>query len=435
MAAFLGQGIVKLRANKARSLDVIFYAWFLMANHLSVPPPDPSQGTYDATRALGIYVHVPFCKTRCPYCDFATVAEDAIAHEVYIHALMHELAFRAAWFGAPHTPLTSLYFGGGTPGLLQPEHLSQVIDKVRGLFPTNSKLEITVEANPGDFSDPDGFMASGVNRLSFGAQAFQNHLLTAIGRRHRVNDIHAAFNAARKAGFQNLCADLMFGLPGQTMTDWKESLSALTQLGPEHITTYALTIEPGTVFGGLERKGKLLRPDDEIVADMYTYCHDWLTQAGYEHYEISSYAKPGCRSQHNSLYWRGGAYLGVGASAASFRPCVDGSGWRFSNPRSLGTYMQTAHMGQFQSAQIEKRSADSVEDEMLWLALRTTDGIDRVAHTAQYGVDPLTVAGRASAAMDCMKAGWLEITPERIGLTAAGFLFADEVAVRLSREE
>lgn len=399
------------------------------------PFQDPSQGTFDTTRALGIYVHVPFCKSRCPYCDFATVAEDAIAHQTYVHALIDELAFRAAWFGSPHMPLTSLYFGGGTPGLLQPELIGQVIHFVQKLFPSHLRLEITVEANPGDFKAPDELIALGVNRLSFGAQAFQNHLLSAMGRRHRVDDIHVAFAAARKAGVGNLCADLMFGLPNQTMVDWKESLTELIYLSPEHITTYALTIEPGTVFGGLERKGKLLRPDDEIVAEMYTFCHACLTQAGYEHYEISSYAKPGYRSRHNSLYWEGGAYLGVGASAASFRPCVDGQGWRFSNPRSLGTYMQGAMDGEVKPAQVEMRTADAIEDEALWLALRMADGIDRLTHTARFGVDPLAVPGRARAATDCAKAGWLEITPERLRLTASGFLFADEVAVRLSRLE
>jgi oxygen-independent coproporphyrinogen-3 oxidase len=406
-----------------------------MASLPTLPSADPSQGTFDATRPLGIYVHIPFCKTRCPYCDFATVAENAVAHEVYIDALVEELAVRTPWFGPPRVPLTSLYFGGGTPGLLQPQLIGRVIAKVQEMFPTDPHLEITVEANPGDFDCPAGLRAVGVNRLSFGAQAFQTHLLTAIGRRHQVLDIHTAFSAAREAGFGNLCADLMFGLPKQTMADWKESLAALIQLGPEHITTYSLTVEPGTVFGGLERKGQLLRPDDEAVADMYTYCHDCLTQAGFEHYEISSYAKPGYRSRHNSLYWQGGAYFGVGVSAASFRPCTDGSGWRFTNPRSLGTYLQMGAKGRVLPSQVEKRTAHELEDEALWLSLRTADGIDRGAHTDRYGVDPLTVPGRDAAAESCAKAGWLEITPETIRLTSAGFLFADEVAVRLSRQE
>ncbi len=305
------------------------------------------------------------------------------------------------------------------------------------MFVGGSDLEITVEANPGDLDGASliDLRALGVNRLSFGAQAFQDRLLERIGRHHEVAAIPRAFAAARDAGFDNLCVDLMFGLPGQTMGDWRASLAALCALGPEHITAYALSVEPGTRFGALDRAGKLERPGDILVAAMYAAGHEILTGAGYEHYEISSYARPGRRSVHNSLYWTLGAYLGVGMSASSFRPLANGEGWRFSNPRSVATYLRQAHTfaGAVPPEQVELRSRAQLEDEALWLGLRMSDGVDRPAHERRHGHDPLALPERAAAAEACAAAGWLEITSERLRLTPAGFLFADEVAVRLGR--
>jgi oxygen-independent coproporphyrinogen-3 oxidase len=312
-----------------------------------------------------------------------------------------------------------------------------VLTDVQRRFGNGTNVEVTVEANPGDL-EPDNLhllRALGVNRLSLGAQAFQDGLLARLGRNHSAAAIAPAFQAARSAGFDNLCADLMFGLPDQTMSDWQESLAAMCALAPEHVTAYALTVESGTPFGVLERAGKLQRPGDDMVAAMYAMCHDHLTAAGYEHYEISSYACPGRRSVHNSLYWTLGAYLGVGVSASSFRPLASGEGWRFSNPRSLGTYLRqiNAHAGAVPPARLELRSPWQVEDEALWLALRMSDGVDRAGHQQRHGIDPLELPERQAAAQSCQAAGWLEITPKILRLLPAGFLFADEVAVRLSR--
>ncbi len=319
------------------------------------PVWDPSRGASDDSRPLGVYVHFPFCGSRCPYCDFAVAVRPTIPHDEYADAVLSELSARAAWWrdGSSKEPwegsfgprLVSIYFGGGTPGLWRAEALGRVLLGARQAFAGSHTLEITVEANPGDL-DAENLRAlrgRGVNRLSFGAQAFQDHLLGRIGRRHEAAAIPRAFAAARAAGFDNLCADLMFGLPEQTMDDWRSSLAALCALDPDHITAYALTVEPGTRFGALERAGKLDRPGDDLVAAMYSTCHAVLTAAGYEHYEISSYAKPGRRSVHNSLYWTMGSYLGLGVSASSFRPLANGEGWRFSNPRSVGTYLREAH--------------------------------------------------------------------------------------------
>ncbi len=398
----------------------------------------PGQGRLDATRPLGVYVHVPFCRARCPYCDFATVATQDIPHDEYADAVVAELTARADWFRDERPPaLRSIYFGGGTPGLWRAEAIGRVIETARRLFQAEGALEITVEANPGELSPEQaaGLVAAGVNRVSLGLQAFQEHLLAAIGRQHGVAAIATAVRTVRAAGIDNLCADLMFGLPGQSMDDWRHSLDALIALQPEHITAYALTVEPSTPFGAMERAGRLARPDEEQVAGMYERAHGCLQAAGFEHYEISSYARPGRRAVHNVLYWTGGAYLGVGAAASSFRPLADGTGWRFTNPRSLATYLRSArdHQGQPVPAKIEHRGAKDLENEGLWLALRTVDGVDRAAHRRRHGCDPLLDGERARAAETCVQAGWLQVTPERVRLTPAGFLFADEVSARLWR--
>jgi len=402
------------------------------------PALDPSYGASDDSRPLGVYVHFPFCTSRCPYCDFAVEIRAEIPHDAYADAVLSELSARSPWWnGSGKSRLASIYFGGGTPGLWRPDALDRVLSGVRLSFTGDAEIEITVEANPGDLDSTTlrDLRTLGINRLSFGAQAFQDHLLERIGRRHEAAAIPRAFEAARTAGFDNLCADLMFGLPDQTMEDWRASLAALCALGPSHITAYALTVEPGTRFGALDHKGALDRPGDDLVATMYTTCDEVLTAAGYEHYEISSYASPGRRSVHNSLYWTMGAYLGLGVSAASFRPLASGEGWRFSNPRSVGAYLRDvrAFAGALPSAEIELRSPMQLEDEALWLGLRMSDGVDRHAHEQRYGHDPLALPERAAAADTCTAAGWLEVTPERLRLTPAGFLFADEVAVRLGR--
>jgi oxygen-independent coproporphyrinogen-3 oxidase len=381
-------------------------------------------------------VHFPFCRARCPYCDFATAVREPIPHDEYAAAVVAELSLRSGWFRGGRTPdLQSIYFGGGTPGLWQTQAIGRVIEATRRLFDATGPLEITVETNPGEVTAESvaGLRAAGVNRVSLGMQAFQDHLLAAIGRQHNVSAIAAAVHAVRAAGIDNLCADLMFGLPGQTVHDLRDSLDALLALSPEHITAYALTIERGTPFGALERAGKLQRPDEESVAAMYVTGHEVLQAAGFEHYEISSYARPGRRAVHNTLYWTGGAYLGVGASASSFRPLADGSGWRFSNPRALESYLRRASAGQGNPlpAKVERRTAEGLENEGLWLGLRTSDGVDRTAHARRYGRDPLAFAERAAAAQKCVDAGWLLVAPDRLRLTVTGFLFADEVSGRL----
>src|SRR6185312_15181818 len=323
---------------------------------------------------LGVYVHFPFCSVRCPYCDFAVDTRADIPHEVYADAIIGEIETRASWF-AGAGPLVSIYFGGGTPGLWRPEALGRVIAAARATFgaPAGADLEITVEANPGE-SGPEqlaALRAAGVNRLSIGLQALDDALLVALGRNHDAAAGPAAVGAARAAGFDNLSVDLMFGVPGQTLDGWRRAVDAVIALRPEHVSAYALTVERGTVFGARERRGDLPRPDDEVVAGMFQHARQAFGAAGLVPYEVSSYARAGRRARHNQLYWALGPYLGAGASAASFRPLDDGTGWRFSTPRATDVYLRQAGAGRLAARPVERRSAADLENEALWLGLRT----------------------------------------------------------------
>ncbi|HSZ82968.1 MAG TPA: radical SAM family heme chaperone HemW [Polyangia bacterium] len=399
----------------------------------SAPNEDPSRGALAPGLPLGVYVHFPFCGVRCPYCDFAVDTRAEIPHDAYADAVIAELGARRAWF-AGAGPLASIYFGGGTPGLWRPVALGRVVEAVRDAFggPPAAALEITVEANPGEVDAPHlgALGAVGVNRLSLGAQAFEDRLLRALGRSHDAAAISAAVRAARAAGFEALSLDLMFGLPEQSRDDWRRALDAAVALAPEHVSAYALTIERGTAFGALDRAGALPRPDDDAVATMFEDAGAALGAAGLPRYEVSSYASPARRARHNGLYWSGAPYLGLGASAASFRPLADGAGWRFSNPRATDTYLAAvaAGGGAVAPRQVEHRAAGALENEAVWLGLRTVDGVDRAAHRRRYGRDPLD--GR-TAAQACLAAGWLVVDDGRVRLTPTGFLFADEVASRL----
>ena len=399
-------------------------------------PDELGAGALAEATEVGLYVHFPFCSVHCPYCDFAVDARAEIPHDRYADAVVAEISARAPWFrGQASAPrLVSIYFGGGTPGLWRPDALARVLQAGRQAFgAVDAPLEITVEANPGEVDDARAraWRAAGVNRLSLGVQSLEDRLLAALGRNHDGSAGAAAVRAARAAGFDNLSVDLMFGLPGQSLDDWRRAIDGALALAPEHVSAYALTIERGTPFGARARKGELVVPDDEAAATMQETVRDALGAAGFAQYEVSSHARPGRRAVHNSLYWTGAPYLGVGASAASFRPLADGTAWRFSNPRATDTYLKSAAAGNPRPAQTERREAADLENEAVWLALRTSDGLDRARHARRFGADP--AVGREAELEACTARGWLIATPDTIRPTPAGLLFADEVATRLWR--
>jgi oxygen-independent coproporphyrinogen-3 oxidase len=377
---------------------------------------------------FGVYIHFPYCRKRCPYCDFAVHARARIPHEQYATAVERELAERAPLFAGRR--LTSVYFGGGTPGLWRADCLGRVLAAVRGAFArpdggSGPAFEVTVEANPDDLlrEHLDALVAAGVNRLSLGAQSLQPKHLHTLGRTHGPAEVARAVTDARAAGIANLSIDLMFALPAQTLTELDADLAGVLELAPDHVSIYNLTVEERTAFGGLQRAGMLVVPDSGVAADMYERIDARLAAAGFQHYEISSWARPGRRAVHNTLYWTGGEYLGLGCSAHSFRRLPDGGGERFSVPRSVDHWLRDpAITGR------ETLDPIALEREAVWLGLRLLDGIDRAAHERLYGSDPIVRHAAEIARLEAEKL--IEVTPERLRLTPRGVLFADEVGAR-----
>ncbi len=372
------------------------------------------------TRELGVYVHYPWCRALCPYCDFpVVVARGEPPHRAYLAAVLGELDERAPSFAG--RTLRSIYFGGGTPSLWDPACLADAIAAVAARFaaPDLAALEITVEANPIDCTPERmaAWRAAGVNRLSVGVQSWQADELSALGRDHAMGDGPAALAAARAAGFTNLSADLILGAPGIAPADPDQappSVQAALASGVPHLSVYELTIEPATVFGKLARAGRLPTLPDDTLARLYTATHHALTAGGFEHYEVSSYARPGARTVHNSLYWRGVEYLGLGLGAASFHRDDHGGGARWVNTRKPGDYLAG---GSGRVVEHTALTADELATDALWLAMRTIDG----AAAADLG----------SVAAWMLDHGLGETHGNRVRPTLRGFLFADQIASRI----
>lgn len=388
--------------------------------------------------AFGVYIHFPYCRKKCPYCDFAVAVRREIPHERYAAAVRRELAARARDFAGRR--LVSIYFGGGTPGLWRADCVAEVIAAVRERFAAPHELEITVEADP-DLLPGDhlgALRAAGVNRLSLGVQSLAPRHLVTLGRLHGPAEPPAAVAEVRAAGFANLSLDLMFGLPTQTLEELERDLGGLLALGPEHLSIYGLTIEDRTPFGALHRQGQLTLPDNDLQAEMYQRIGERAAEAGYVHYEVSSYARPGFAAVHNTLYWSGGEWLGLGSAAHSFRylPGGDGGGERRANVRSVDAYLARCAAGSQRGwqeeetegivASREQLSAETLGREAMWLGLRRlSEGIDRATYAARHGDDP---ARRFATEMARLcAAGLVDVAPDRIRLTPRGVLLADEV--------
>ena len=307
------------------------------------------------TTPYSLYVHVPFCGHRCAYCDFNTYAgqEDSIPQ--YVEALSREIAQVGARFQGRRR-LHTVYFGGGTPSLLAPGQVANILASIRAGFVLDSDAEISLEANPGTVDLPklDALRRLGINRLSFGVQSANGEELQQLERTHTYRDVLSAFSMARTSGFDNLNADLIYGLPGQTVPAWQETVKRVLALEPEHISAYALTLEHGTPFGKWAARGLLPTPDPDLAADMYEWACQAFEGAGLGQYEISNWARPGFACKHNRQYWKGLPYIGVGAGAHGYA-----DGYRYSNALPIRAYIERL-MGDSQTLP-EERTADCLE--------------------------------------------------------------------------
>lgn len=364
--------------------------------------------------SLALYIHIPFCYQKCPYCDFLSypLGEAWDRVNVFVDDLKREIRLRAETMSPDYQQVSSVYLGGGTPTCLPAEYLEDVLDTVRNFFPVALGVEITVEANPGtvDACLCQRLLRAGVNRLSLGAQAFQDDLLKLMGRIHNKADIRSAFNAARRAGLENINLDLIYGLPSQTIGLWRDSLKRAVSLGPEHVSTYGLHLEPFTPWGQAMEKGGLDLPDEELVADMYDLARDLLPDSLYEQYEIANFALPGKRSRHNQVYWRNGDYLGLGVGATSHL-----KGRRFLNVSCLDDYHQMLVKGFFPVACEEPSVRLREMDETVFLGLRMLEGLHVENFKRRFGVDPEEAYGSTIAKF--IGWGYMEKTGSHLRLT------------------
>ncbi len=396
---------------------------------------------------FGIYLHFPFCRKRCPYCDFAISVRKEIPHERYYEAVKRELLLKAPLFA--NRPLSSIYLGGGTPSLWHPEYIRKVISDLRFLFPKEqSALEITIECDPFDFlhSSDDlllEWIQAGINRISMGIQSFSDHSLQKLGRLHTATDAKKAVQRAQQAGFRNISLDLMIGLPQQTLEELTFDIREFVHLRPTHISIYQLTVEQNTSLNALVRKGKVREMPKEEQALMYEYVQEFMQQSGYLQYEISNYALQSSqdfRSVHNRIYWNFGEYMGLGVSAHSFRQLPNGAGERFANVKSTETYLNLydekntedaslLSIEQFHEKQMlslyEHRSKEALAKEALWLGLRQMEGVSRILYASQHSFDPVHMYQDTIELLQ--KKGWVLVESDRIKLSPTGILFADEV--------
>jgi oxygen-independent coproporphyrinogen-3 oxidase len=375
-----------------------------------------------------LYVHVPFCRLVCAYCDFVTVGGRADDIPRYTDALLAEINIRPA-----PGELRTIYFGGGTPSLLTAEQVAAIIDTALGRWGSTAVDEVTLEANPSAREAPDwaGLGAAGVTRISLGVQSLRDEDLHALARGHTAGEARDAFAAARSASFDNISIDLIYGIPGQSLDNWREGLEMAITLDPDHLSCYALqlALEPDEWAapprpGALRWRTRMVpRQDESLAADQYRLAERFLADAGYRHYELSSWARPGRQSRHNAAYWARRAYTGVGAGAHSY----DGRAERSWNTRDIDAYLEGIESGERPLAGHETLDEDTRAFEAVALGLRRVDGISRRAFEAEFGTDPME--RYADAIADGRRTELLEADDDVLRLSARGRLLASEVLV------
>lgn len=375
----------------------------------AAPPAQPAE-------PVSAYVHIPFCARRCGYCNFTVLAGRKELVPRYLAALERELA----GLGQPYNVAT-LYLGGGTPTQLALHELERLLELLHRWFRPLPDAEVTVEANPSDVTRElvALLVRHGVNRVSLGAQSLQMRKLRVLQRDHAPDDVRRAMDLLRPQ-IPAVSLDLIFAAPDEGVGEWNADVQAALRLAPDHLSTYALTIERGTTFYGRWRRGQLLQPDEETEAAMYELAIDTLTAAGFEHYEVSNFARPGCRARHNEAYWMGREYLAAGPGAARFV-----SGRREVNHRSAFTWMARLLAGQSPVAEREQLEPEDRAREALVLGLRRLEGVERQSFARRTGFDLDALAG--AALQQHVQWGLLQDDGRRVRLTRKGLLVSDSL--------
>ena len=384
------------------------------------------------TKNIGIYVHIPFCKKKCEYCDFKSFVGKENMIDQYMKWVNYELKSIGEGNRLDYEKnlddliiVKTIYIGGGTPSILPPKYISDILNTIKDNYTIDNKnLEVTIEVNPGTVNEEKltKYKECGINRLSIGLQATQNEVLNTLGRIHTYNDFLDTYNVARKIGFNNINVDLMIGIPGQSLEDVQESIEEIIKLSPEHISTYSLIIEEGTPFFDKLVKNEITLPDEEIERQMYWMVKKKLEEAGYIHYEISNFAKKGYESKHNLACWNQEEYVGVGAAAHSYTNNV-----RYSNVCEIEEYINKNKNNNETNNFIlhEKQTKDSKMKEFMLLGLRKINGIQVQEFKNRFGENPIYLYRKELNKL--VNENLLEIDGDTIKLTKKGLDLANLV--------
>ena len=378
----------------------------------------------------GIYLHIPFCKSRCSYCDFATdVYKNAETVERYVSALVKEIAdfeLRMADFKSqiPNSKpqIETVYFGGGTPSLLSPAQLEKILNSIYKKFSVESEIELTMEMNPATMTleTVREYRNLGVNRASFGAQTFDDKELKRLGRRHTAQDVRETIELLRNADFDNVSFDLIAGLPRQTLKDWERNLTEALKLSPEHLSLYLLEIHEGTPLAEQIRSKRQPLPNEDLAGEMYELMLDKIAKKGYEQYEISNFCRPLRESKHNSKYWLCEPVFAFGVSAHSF----DGE-TRWANERDTAKYVSLIESGKSPVTETNKLTENQFSGEFAFLNLRLTKGLDLDKYKNLFGVDLREILVEDLARFEDL--GLIEINENHLKLTRRGMVYSNEV--------
>ncbi len=378
-------------------------------------------------RGFGLYLHIPFCVRKCLYCSFFSIANGNEKYERYCKAVQQQLKGFAKYEWAESREVCTIFFGGGTPSILPPSLLISLLDTCREAFDiTDDTFEISLEVNPATVNEQDlqQLLKAGFNRLSIGIQSFSDRELQLLGRPHTAEDARRAVTSARRAGFSNISLDLMYGLPGQTVKVWRETLKSALELEPDHLSIYELMIEEGSVFATMRHRGKLSIPDDDQVLDMMDITMNAVSKNGFQRYEISNYARQGKECLHNINYWQNGSYLGAGAGAVSCR-----SGRRYTGVADIEEYCRKIEYGQPPHSDIEDLGNEARFRETVIMGLRMIKGVSIQELSGRFGKNLTDYYGETLQHLE--DSGFVTIRDGYLRLTEKGLLLANRVMTDL----
>ena len=369
-------------------------------------------------KELGIYVHIPFCKQKCYYCDFVSYANKDNCIKKYIEAVQSEIKN----YKLKEYIVTTIYIGGGTPSYIKSEYIKKIIETIRSNFEIDKKCEITIEVNPGTVTKQklQHYKQIGINRLSIGLQTTNNKLLKQIGRIHTYEEFVETYEDAKSVGFNNINVDLIIGIPNQTLEEVKKEMEQILKLNPNHISVYSLIVEEGTPLEKMIQEGKYKLPDEELERKMYWYVKKYLEQNGYNHYEISNFAKTGKESKHNQNCWEQKEYIGVGAAAHTYLDNV-----RYSNIENVEKYISNIKDKKYLINRIiqEKQNLEEKQKEYMLLGLRKINGVSIKEFKNKFGENPIYIFRKELEKLEKMKL--IQIDGDEIKLTNKGIDLAN----------